>query len=62
MRRIVSSISATPLEITMVTASTEPSLRTATVTMGGVCGRRATSRTVSTSVLNWIFRAHASAY
>ena len=62
MRRIASSTSATPLETTNVTDSTDPSLRIATVTIGLVCICFASSRTVSTGVLNWIFRAHASAY
>ena len=62
MRLIASSMAATPLETTNVTDSTEPSLRTATVTIEGVWGRFTSSRTVSTTVLSWIFRAHASAY
>jgi hypothetical protein len=62
MRRIASSISGTPLETTKLTDSTEPSLRTATVTIGGVCGRLVNSRIVSSGVLNWILRAQAWAY
>jgi len=62
MRRIASSIEGTPLESTNVTESTDPPLRIATVTIGGVCGSFANSRTVSTGVLNWILRAHASTY
>src|ERR671912_1168040 len=62
MRLIASSTSATPLDTTNVTDSTEPSLRRATDTIDGVCGRLASSRTVSTKVLSWILRANASAY
>ena len=62
MFRIAASTSCTPLGTTKLIDSTEPSLRIATVTIGGVCGRFATSRTVSTAVLSWIFRAQASAY
>jgi hypothetical protein len=61
MRRTASSNSGTPLLVTNVTDSTEPSLRSATVTIGGVRGRCAMSRRVSMPVLSWILRAHASA-
>jgi hypothetical protein len=61
MRRIASSTSAAPLESSNVTDSIDPSLRTATVTIGLVRSRAPRSRTVSTGVLSWIFRAHVSA-
>ena len=52
----------TPLERTRVTASTEPSLRIATVTTGWVCGCLAASRTMSMVMFIVILRAQASAY
>ena len=62
MRRIASSMAATPLETTKLTDSTEPSLRIATVTSGAVWGRPAASATMSMVMLSWILRAKASAY
>mgnify|MGYP006169496805 CR=1 FL=1 len=53
MRSTAASIAGTPLERTMVTDSTEPSLRTATVTIGLVCGSFAASLTTWI----WIRRA-----
>ena len=44
----------------MVTDSTEPSLRMATVTTGSLCGCRATSRTCSMVMFISILRAIAS--